>query len=618
MAQYQVRGPDGQVHVFAGPDGATPEQVIAAASQIFSAAHQKAQADTAAWQQTVNPINGMDAWDRGAAGAGKALVDMARGAGQWLGLENRQDVAQSRAQDAPLMATTGGKVGNFIGQAAPAVVANIVAPGVGSTILGGAGMGAAQGAIQPSTSTGETALNIGLGAAAGAAVPLASRLIQVGKAAAEPFYEAGKNRIVGRALNAAAGTDAPQVAQRLQQAATPFVGPSQGVQRTVMGEYVPGSLPTVGQAAENPGVAALERAATAGNPEVTNAVSQQMAAQNAARVGSLDNLAGTDGARTFADEMRSGTANQLYEQAYQKGINLQRNAATGQFNSKAQVAATKGEITKLMQRPAIQEAMTDARTLAANEGVNITDPAGSVKGLDYVKRALDDKIAKATGNEQRILVDLKNRLLTTIDRLSPDYAQARATFAEMSRPINQMDVAQSIVDKSVNKLTGNLQPQAYAKALSDSTAASATGLRSATLESTMEPAQMNALNSILLDLQRANAAQNVGRGPGSDTVQKMAYSNLLEQAGVPTWLRAFAPAQVAGNLVARGADAAYGRANRELSNRLAAVMLDPQEAATVMFTATPQTQNALAKYLLRAASVPALAAPASANAQKQQ
>lgn len=37
MAQYQVRSPDGTLHVISGPEGATPEQVVAAAQQMFSA-----------------------------------------------------------------------------------------------------------------------------------------------------------------------------------------------------------------------------------------------------------------------------------------------------------------------------------------------------------------------------------------------------------------------------------------------------------------------------------------------------------------------------------------------------------------------------------------------------
>lgn len=557
-----------------------------------------------------DPTEGMSTFDKFAAGVGKAIVDTGRGVGQLIpGLVSREDVAEARKRDAALMNTTAGTVGNVVGNVAPMVAAGPFMPAAVGTIRGGAAIGSLMGALQPSVSTGETVGNAVLGGVAGAAVPAVVRGVQAVRSAAEPFYTAGQDRIVGRALNRAAGQEAPQVAQRLRDASTPFVGPSQGTPRTIMGEYVPGSVPTVGQAAENPGIAALERSATATNPETTNAVSQLMQRQNAARVGVLENMAGSDGARLFAQEMRDGTAQKLYDLAARKGLPPLT----------PQQAAI---VEDLMKRPAFKGghmapgAMDDARTLARNEGIDIADPAGSVKGLDYVKRALDDKIAKADGNEKRILMGIKEKLVGLLDELSPDYAAARQTYAQMSKPINQMDVAQAIADKSVNKLTGNLQPSAYARALSDQTAAGATGLRSATLEGTMSPAQMNALNSILLDVQRSNAAQTVGRGVGSDTVQKLAYTNMLDQAGVPTFLRNFAPAQLLGNIGSRGADLAYGRANRELSNRLAEVMLDPQQAATLMLSAGPQGQNALLQLLARSAQGAAMSTPALANAQK--
>lgn len=463
---------------------------------------------------------------------------------------------------------------------------------------GGVAGGAMAGLVNPEDAD--------VGATVGAVLPPGLRGASVvggaigrgGKALLEPFYQQGQQAIVGRAMTRAAGAEAPAVAQRLREAAAPFVGPSQGTQRTMLGEFVPGSVPTVGQAAQNPGIAALERTATAINPEVASQFGGRMAQQNAARVGMLDDLAGTQGARDFFAANRDATAKQLYDAANAKGINIAKDAASGQFQTKAQIAGTKAEITKLLQRPAIQDAMKEARKLAANEGVSMKDMTGSVKGLDYVKRALDDQISKSTGNEQRVLVDLKNRLLTTLDRLSPDYAAARTTFRDMSRPINQMDIAAELRDRSVNALNGNLQPAAFARNLTDDTAARATGFKAATLENTLEPAQMNQLNAILADVQRANAAMNGGRGPGSDTVQKLAYSNMLEQAGIPTFLREMKGGQIAGNVLGRVGDVAYGRQNREIANLLAESMLDPRVAAQMMEIAQRSGQtNALLRAL---------------------
>jgi hypothetical protein len=554
--------------------------------------------------ETYDPTEGMSGLDKFRAGMGKAFYDVARGAGQLVGAVSREDVAESRKRDAPLMRTGAGVAGN-IGGTLALLAPTALIPGA-NTITGGAAIGAGTALLQPSTSTEETIGNLALGGVAGAAVPAVVRGARVARAAAEPFYEGGRNAIVGRALNRAAGNDAPAVAQRLQSAAAPFVGPSQGaIPRTTMGELVPGSLPTVGQAAQNPGVAALERAATATNPEVTNAVSQLMTAQNAARVGVLDDMAGrTSGARDFFAAARDGTANQLYANARANGLQpltQQQQALVGD----------------LMQRPAMRDALAQAQRLAANEGLNIADPGGSVAGLDYVRRALADQVAGSNGNERRILEGIMTRLTGVMDQVSPDLRAARETFAGMSRPINQMDVAQDLVQRSVNPLSGNLQPQAFARSLNDATAARATGFPGATLERTMTPAQNNALTSILLDLQRSNAAQNVGRGVGSDTVQKLAYLNILDEAGVPSVLRNFGPAQVVGGLTGRAADAAYARANRELANRLAEVMLDPAEAATLMLTAGPRAPNQMLQALTRGGSGLAIAAPSAANAHKQ-
>lgn len=552
-----------------------------------------------------DPTSGMSTFEKAAAGFGKAIVDTGRGIGQLIpGLVSREDVADARRLDAPLMNTGAGTAGNVAGNLA-ILAPTAMIPGA-ATIRGGAAIGSLTGLLQSSTSTGETIGNAALGGVAGGAVPAAVRGFQAARSAAEPFYQAGQERIVGRALNRAAGADAPAVAQRLREASQPFVGPSAGpIPRTVMGEYVPGSVPTVGQAAQNPGVAAMERAAVAANPEMTNAVSGQMAAQNGARVAALEDMAGrTSGARDFFGAARDGTANQLYANARANGLaplSQQQQAIVGD----------------LMQRPAMRDALATARRLAQNEGLALDDPAGSVAGLDYVRRALADQVAGAQGNERRILEGVMQRLTGVMDRISPDLRAARETFAGMSRPLNQMDVAQELVQRSVNPLTGNLQPAAYARALSDGRLpARATGFDGATLENTMTNGQRNALDSILLDVQRANTAQTAGRGVGSDTVQKLAYTNMLDQAGVPTFLRNFAPAQLVGNLGSRGADLAYGRANRELSNRLAEVMLDPAQAAELMLSAGPAGQNALMLMLQRAGSGAAMSTPALANAQK--
>ena len=101
-----------------------------------------------------------------AAGAGKAVMDLAQGAGQYLGITDRADVAATRERDAPLMSTTAGKVGAVAGGVASAVPALMI-PGA-NTVAGAGLVGAAYGALQPSESTKETLTNTAVGGVMGA------------------------------------------------------------------------------------------------------------------------------------------------------------------------------------------------------------------------------------------------------------------------------------------------------------------------------------------------------------------------------------------------------------------------------------------------------------------
>lgn len=126
-------------------------------------------------ERTYSPTDGMSTFDKVAAGTGKAVVDTLRGAGQWLGLASREDVAEARRLDKALMDTTAGKVGNLAGNVAMLAPASMI-PGA-ATIPGAAIIGGVYGAAQPSVSTGETAMNMALGTAGGAGGQFAANKI---------------------------------------------------------------------------------------------------------------------------------------------------------------------------------------------------------------------------------------------------------------------------------------------------------------------------------------------------------------------------------------------------------------------------------------------------------
>ena len=200
-----------------------------------------------------DPTEGMSTADKALAGVGKAFADIGRGVGQlvpvrrngsWEPLVTRDDIAESRRLDEPLMNTTAGKWGNIGGNVA-LLAPTAMIPGA-ATIRGGAMIGAATGALAPSESTGETLGNIGLGALAAPAANLVGRgaaaTLSAGRALLDPLTQAGQQRIAANTLRSFA-TDPAKAAANLRGAR----------------ELVPGSAPTMAQAADDVGLAQQER-----------------------------------------------------------------------------------------------------------------------------------------------------------------------------------------------------------------------------------------------------------------------------------------------------------------------------------------------------------------------
>ena len=169
-----------------------------------------------------------------------------------------------------------------------------------------------------------------------------------------------------------------------------------------------------------------------------------------------------------------------------------------------------------------------------------------------------------------------------------------------------------------SNVQGNLTPAAFNRALSDRTAQSALGRKNASLEGTFTPEQMSIFNAVKDDLQRADFAANAGKGGGSDTVQKLAYSNLLSQAGVPSFVRNLGPAGIVGNLAQRAGQVVYKDANEKLAEQLARALMNPNEAADLVTGAmvTPQMQ-ALIENLRRGGTALGASAPGLVQANQQ-
>ena len=692
---YEIETKDGIV-IRNIPDDVPPDSpdLQARVKQARQAKMQPSAEDRA----MADPTRGMSTFDKLAAGAGKAIVDTGRGVAGLFSFgdaadANRKEVIESRQRDKALMDTGAGFTGNLLGNVGMALApggalkgASVLARGAqatraaspalsaaGSAMLapksiGGAlAIGGAQGAIQPAENATERVVNAILGGGLTAAVPAAGAAMRTGKAVVEPFYEGGREQIVGRALRDAAGSKADDAMRALAGAS----------------ELVPGSKPTAGEAAGNAGIAALQRAAEAVNPEVTNQYAARKVAQNAARVDALQAIAGDDAAKAAAMATRENVADAMYKPAFASDA-MRQSMAREQAAAAAPFAAagiqassdlsTPG-LRALMERPTFREAIALSRRLMADKGISAPTataakvggrpsvsvaeqipvqgldamgmpimtqqaraltipgakavtpaaevmPPQSLQELHYAKLALDkmrnpNASTAAERAADAAVGEIKTALLKEMDSLSPLYGGARQQFEQLSKPINQMQVAQALADRAVRPLDGTMMPGAYARALSDQTAQKATGFRGATLANTMDPGQLSTLNAIKDDLARSEFAKNAGRGVGSNTVQNLAYGNILDRAGVPTFIRSFAPTQIAGNLAARGADAVYTKANRQIAEKLSTGLLDPQESARLMASATPSARAQIAALLAQRTFTPlAMSAPAILNANQ--
>lgn len=520
------------------------------------------------------------------AGAGKAIADVGRGVGQAVGLTSRNDVKQSRATDAALMKTTGGKVGNFAGNVAMLAPTALI-PGA-ATIPGAAAIGSVAGMLQPSESTNETLTNTAFGAVASPAGVLLGRGLgaaaQGARGLIDPFTKKGQERVAASTLQ--------QFASNPQQAAQSLRGAR---------ELVPGSMPTMAQASKDAGLAQLERTLV-NNPETGSALAGQFGAQRAARLKAVQDIAGTDayykgikdGVRTFAK--------QDYDAAISAG-----------FDPKA-LAANRAALDGVLARPSIKSAQALARDLAAEGGEQLTD-LGSVRGLDYLVKALDSKISAARGvgssvgkEELRALMGTKTELMGLIEKVAPAYKDARGNYAAMSRQVNGMDAARGVLDKMQSPLgrfganTRELKNE-YARALENATESvkRSTGM-DMPLSAVMPTRDIAALEAVAKDMARAASADDLGRAVGSNTAQNLSAQNLLRRTLGPTGLpQSWAESNVLQAFLSPYTGVAkLAGSERAVLDRLTQAAANPKDAANLlMLMQQPSRINALGNNVLR-------------------
>lgn len=612
MPIYRVQGPDGKIHRFEGPAGAKPEEIEAFAAQQFKAAppaSAEPASDPSEGGGTLN-IGPFDTGvptsqgvDRFLSGMGAGMSHMGRGIGQAVGLSDQAAVDEAQRLEQPLQATGAGRAGDVIGRIAT-VAPTALIPGA-NTMAGAAAIGGVTGLAATEGGIKDRVIGGAVGAVAAPVGLLAGRLIgAAGRAAkaavADPFTKAGQERIAARTLQEFAGGATPARAAGAQLAKAP--------------QTLPGVMPTAGELTDNAGIAQLERTLRQ-NPELAQAFTERLSGNRGALIGVVDDIAGNDAQMTAAVAARRAATQDGYRSATQADYVID------------------DALRDLLQRPVMRQAMTRAQQMAANQGRPLTtapnaapDPlyAGSGnapvsigqmqqmsgQSLQDLKMAIDamlkDPTSGIAGKEAAVVQGLRGQLLSWMENANPAFRAARTQYADMSRPINQMEIGHALRERLVPALADYGAPRTnaatFANALRDGDllAARATGMPNATLENTLSPQQQNLLQQVAEQLGRRARADELGRIQGSPTAQNLVSQNLLRQVLGPLGLpESFAentllqsilrPAQFVGRL-----------GEERVINRLAQAALDPQDAATLLMRVQPNNQaitNALAQGL---------------------
>lgn len=484
------------------------------------------------------------------------------------------------------LAGAGGNValGKAITGAGNAVVRGIgetMGANAGAQAVGGATAAGAAGAAREEGA--DPALQLAIGMATGfltpTAVEAARLFLPAGwrglKQAAKPFTAGGREEVAGATLRRLA-TD-PDAAQAMME--------------TGATEVVPGSLPTTAQASRDIGLLQAERTLAA----TDSRFAARKSSNNAARNRALEDIAETPEALVDAKTDRATTARTNYAKAETEDLGG---------------GASVDLLLSLAERPAFKSAVQTAAKIAAESGQPVEDVMSSVKGLHYVKMALDDMLETAPQNgigkaQQRAIAKTREDLITWLDEASPAYKTAREQYRADSVPINRMEAGQDIQART--RLAG---PDVTGEPIiSQAKWQNVVTRKLDELGTVLSDDQVRTLRTIGEDLDRASLSDTAGRATGSNTFQNLSTANLLG-AAFGNGLANNSTLQT----LARPLRWLYQIPEEQVRDLLVQAMLDPAVARTMMSKATPANVEMLSDMLKFAAKARGVGTTAAVTA----
>lgn len=469
------------------------------------------------------------------------------------------------AASAPLLAAGGaalepalagaGPVGEFLAGKAGG---NLLTKGA-SLATAGAGTGASQAALTASANEGSLGKQMAEGAAGGAALgPLLPAARGAGKWLGEtaasfvdPLTQAGRGKIANRIVGKVAG-DTPLAS----------TGP----------EIVPGSVPTLGQASENAGVAALERNART-NPRIAQKFMDRDAQNSAARSDLFEKLRGDENTISDMETIRDATTGGA------------RTAALKAQTQPADITPALSKIDDILKGPEgkraeVVKALNEVRDNLHDASGN---PETSAEMLYGVRKGIGDLLDPKASSDKRgaqlatsQLMAVKGELDSAIQKVAPGFKEYLADYSAMSKPIDEQKYLQSL---KMTDARGNItlaRVQSALDRIQTQKGANGSNKAKSISDSTLED-----LKSLRDDLKRAGNI-DLGKARGSDTAQNLVMGNVASKAGVPLGVAAaFAHHPVIGAALGAG-KLFYGMKQDQVLDALGSRLLNPEVTAPLV------------------------------------
>ena len=307
------------------------------------------------------------------------------------------------------------KATKFVAETAP-----FLATGAG--IKGAAAGGALIGALTPQEEGGleERAKEAAIGGTVGAAAGTVLKGIGAGARGVKKLLTAKKPEdILAKRL------PPEKTAELLEQlkTATPD---SPVLLPDVAGDEIRGLTRAVGKLGNGRDIVteALEGRSIKAVERVSNQLSKDISGVDT-YFGSLDDIA----------KARSEMAAPLYKKAFEKGTTLDIGVKKG-IQVRLGVTSPSLTLKQEQNRELINKVGSYIKSAKKDFGLGESIPNNSLTALDGAKKKLDDKISVAIRGGERqqakVLLEIKNELLTELDRLNPYYKKARQVFSDFS------------------------------------------------------------------------------------------------------------------------------------------------------------------------------------------